>query len=310
MLKSIAITDETGKELGEVKYGTYCRRASGIDIRAGAALMAGAIAGTTGPRADPLKNGCRTFPSADFARYSISASSFGSTQMPLMRDPLGIGLGLPDQRLQPLLQVLGRGLVEAVVDLACIDQIVALAPAEIDAVQLAAIEREAGDRQSLPLRAGLLHPVVAAPGRVEAVPHLRDDAFQADLASVRVHLLAIDLEALAELESVSAMIFFSCALRSNQRQLPQIVAVKVEQIEGDQHDLVDLPLSSFCSTEKSVVPSAAGTTTSPSMIAEPALMCQASAAIFLKRLVQSWPRRVKIFTASLADELGPGSRRT
>src|ERR1700704_2832908 len=31
----------------------------------------------------PLKNGCRTFPSADFARYSISASSSGSTQIPL-----------------------------------------------------------------------------------------------------------------------------------------------------------------------------------------------------------------------------------
>ena|ERR1700722_14355667 len=31
----------------------------------------------------PLKNGCRTFPSADFALYSISANSFGSTQMPL-----------------------------------------------------------------------------------------------------------------------------------------------------------------------------------------------------------------------------------
>jgi hypothetical protein len=31
----------------------------------------------------PRKNGCRTFPLADFARYSISASSFGSTQMPL-----------------------------------------------------------------------------------------------------------------------------------------------------------------------------------------------------------------------------------
>src|SRR4051794_16596661 len=30
----------------------------------------------------PLKNGCRTFPSADFARYSISASNDGSTQVP------------------------------------------------------------------------------------------------------------------------------------------------------------------------------------------------------------------------------------
>jgi hypothetical protein len=30
----------------------------------------------------PLKNGCRTLPSADLARYSISASNDGSTQMP------------------------------------------------------------------------------------------------------------------------------------------------------------------------------------------------------------------------------------
>jgi hypothetical protein len=31
----------------------------------------------------PLNNGCRTLPSADLARYSISASNSGSTQMPL-----------------------------------------------------------------------------------------------------------------------------------------------------------------------------------------------------------------------------------
>jgi len=47
--------------------------------------------------------------------------------------------------------------------------------------------------------------------------------------------------------------------------------------------LLDLPFSPFCSTEKSVVPSAAGTTISPSMIADPALMCQALSATFLKR---------------------------
>jgi hypothetical protein len=44
-----------------------------------------------------------------------------------------------------------------------------------------------------------------------------------------------------------------------------------------------LPFNSFCNTEKSVVPSAAGATTSPSMIADPALICQASSAIFLNR---------------------------
>jgi hypothetical protein len=63
---------------------------------------------------------------------------------------------------------------------------------------------------------------------------------------------------------------------------------------------VDWPLSSFCSTEKSVVPSTAGTTISPSTMADAALMCQASWETFLKRCVQSWPRRVKIRTASLA----------
>jgi hypothetical protein len=32
---------------------------------------------------NPRKKGCRTLPSEDLARYSISASSFGSTQMAL-----------------------------------------------------------------------------------------------------------------------------------------------------------------------------------------------------------------------------------
>jgi hypothetical protein len=41
-------------------------------------------------------------------------------------------------------------------------------------------------------------------------------------------------------------------------------------------------------------------TTSPSMMAEPALMCQAASATRLKRLVQSLPRRVNTLTASLA----------
>jgi hypothetical protein len=33
----------------------------------------------------PLKTGWRTLPSADFARYSISANKVGSTQMPALR---------------------------------------------------------------------------------------------------------------------------------------------------------------------------------------------------------------------------------
>jgi hypothetical protein len=46
--------------------------------------------------------------------------------------------------------------------------------------------------------------------------------------------------------------------------------------------LAELPFSSFCNTEKSVVPSAAGTTISPSMIAELDLMCQAFSATLLE----------------------------
>src|SRR3954454_19290044 len=79
----------------------------------------------------------------------------------LVRDLLGAGLRLPDQRHQPLPQLCRRGLVEAVVDLARKDQIVALATAHIDAVPVIAVECEASDGQRLALGAGLLYPVVA-----------------------------------------------------------------------------------------------------------------------------------------------------
>jgi hypothetical protein len=61
----------------------------------------------------------------------------------LMRDRFAVGLGLADQRRQAPAQLGGRRLVEAMVDLAGIDQILALAPAEIDAVPFGAVEREA-----------------------------------------------------------------------------------------------------------------------------------------------------------------------
>jgi hypothetical protein len=48
----------------------------------------------------PLKNGWRTLPSADFARYSISASNDGSTQKPRCAI-----LCLADQRFQTRLQL-------------------------------------------------------------------------------------------------------------------------------------------------------------------------------------------------------------
>jgi hypothetical protein len=63
-------------------------------------------------------------------RNGSKAASVGG----LVRDPLAIGLGLADQRRQAPAQLGGGGLVEAVVDIAGIDQVLALAPAEIDAI--------------------------------------------------------------------------------------------------------------------------------------------------------------------------------
>ena len=60
-----------------------------------------------------------------------------------MRDALRVGLRPSDQRIQPRLQVRGRGLVETVVDLAGVDEIVALAATDVDAVPLALVECEA-----------------------------------------------------------------------------------------------------------------------------------------------------------------------
>src|SRR5450432_3497648 len=71
-----------------------------------------------------------------------------------MRDFLGIGLRFPDQRLEPRLQILDRCAVEAVVDLARIDQLFALASAEIDAIPFLAVERVPGvfEQRSLTVR--------------------------------------------------------------------------------------------------------------------------------------------------------------
>jgi len=89
-------------------------------------------------------------------------------------------------------------------------------------------------------------------------------------------------------------------LALDQRQLSKIIAIEIEKIEGHQDDLCRLSLQLVLKDEKSVVPSAVGTTISPSMMAEPAAMCQASSATFLNRVVRSLPRRVKTLTASFA----------
>jgi hypothetical protein len=118
----------------------------------------------------------------------------------LVRKVLGVGQRPSDQRLQALLEFGRRDLVEAMVDLAGVDEVVAPSPAEVNAVPFALVERKARDCQRLPLRAGLLDPVVAAPAGINAVANLRNDAFQADLAGVREHRGALDLEAFAELD--------------------------------------------------------------------------------------------------------------
>ncbi len=66
--------------------------------------------------AQPLEERVPHLSSADFARYSISASSFGSTQMPLAGDALAVGLGLSHEWLQPLAKLSRRRLVESVVE--------------------------------------------------------------------------------------------------------------------------------------------------------------------------------------------------
>lgn len=58
----------------------------------------------------------------------------------LMCDPLRVRLRLPDQRHQFLLEVSGGRLVKSVVDLARIDQIVAVAAIDIDAVPFSLVE--------------------------------------------------------------------------------------------------------------------------------------------------------------------------
>src|SRR5215207_8880145 len=100
------------------------------------------------------------------------------------------------------------------IDLSGVDQVLALATRQVDAVPLTAVEREPRDGQCLTLGAGLLDPVVASARAVAAVSYLRDDTFEPDRAGVLVHLGAVDLEALANWMSLPAISFFKCALRS------------------------------------------------------------------------------------------------
>lgn len=78
------------------------------------------------------------------------------------------------------------------VDLAGVDQLAVLASAKVDTVSFTLVEREAGDGQGLPLRAGLLHPTVAAAADVGAVTVLRYHALESELAGVREHRAPVD----------------------------------------------------------------------------------------------------------------------
>src|SRR5437764_15438346 len=81
-----------------------------------------------------------------------------------------------------------------------VDEIIGFPPAEIDAIELAAVKREAGDGQGLALSARLLDPIVRAACGISAIPHFGDDTFEPRLAGVLVHLAAINLKALTELD--------------------------------------------------------------------------------------------------------------
>jgi hypothetical protein len=136
-----------------------------------------------------------------------------------------------------------------------------------------AVERESGDRQRLALGTGCLDPIVSAAGVIAAVPDLGDDAFEPDLAGMLEHLAAVDLKTFAELDRGLGDQPFQMCFALDQWQLSQIVYVEIEQIESDHCDLGRFPLEFVLQhTEISVLPLAAGTTTSPSIIADPALI--------------------------------------
>jgi hypothetical protein len=91
-------------------------------------------------------------------------------------DLFGVWLRFAVQWLQPRLQVLRRGGIEAVVDLAGINKILAPLPADVETVEAVVLEGEASDRQRFRLRTGDFEPVVRPTVRIATVPDLRDHA--------------------------------------------------------------------------------------------------------------------------------------
>jgi len=83
---------------------------------------------------------------------AISARSFGSTQMPLWAVRLAQGCVSRINGFNRFCKSAAETFVEAVIDLAGVNQIVSVATADVDAVPFFFVEREARDGKHLPLR--------------------------------------------------------------------------------------------------------------------------------------------------------------
>jgi hypothetical protein len=117
---------------------------------------------------------------------------------------------------------------------------------------------------------------------------------------VLVKLRTFNLEAFAEMNFRFLDQLLQMHFAFDEGKFSQVIANEVEKIERHHHDLVGFFPKLILQDGKSVVPSAAGTTTSPSMMADRAFIRSASLAIFLNLVVQSFPRRMKTFTVSFA----------
>ena len=121
--------------------------------------------------------------------------------------------------------------------LAGVDQVLSLTSTNVEPVPFGAVKCEPGDGQCLALGAGLLDPIVGPAGGIAATSDLGHDALKPDLAGVAIHFLAVSLKALAELNVGIGDQLLEVRLALGQRQLPQIVAVEIQEVEGDHHDL-------------------------------------------------------------------------
>jgi hypothetical protein len=111
------------------------------------------------------------------------------------------------------------------VHLASVDQVLALAAADVNAVPFVAIEGKASDGEGLALSTGFFDPVIAPAGDIGAVTNLRDNPLKSDLACMRDISRPSTSKLSLNWMSVPSMIFLRCFLRSIRGQFPQIVAV-------------------------------------------------------------------------------------